>query len=339
MIVSDALVGASIVSFVLALILTLVVREIAKRNAVLDHPNHRSSHSAPVPRLGGLAIAAAAIVGSILAAQHLDGWLVPLGLGALILAVFGYVDDTRTLGPLPKYVLQLAAAILGAAALRPTFQFSLPPFDVQLGETLSFFIAVFWITAVINVYNFVDGVDGLAAGVGVLSVVGLVITGNGFASFFLLPLAGALLGFLVWNVNPGSIFMGDSGSQFVGFGLAVGALGPQGAAVGAVPVLIVFSPIIFDAAFTIVRRGVNRQNIIASHNEHLYQRLCQHGYSHRTVANFYYLFTGLAVLAAAGYANTEAPQRILYPLCMLILLLVYSMFVTALDRRVLSGVS
>lgn len=338
MILSQSVVVASIASFIVALGLTPFVREVARRNALLDHPNHRSSHKIPVPRLGGLAVSPAVIVGAIIAAQYLDGWLVPLGLGALLLAAFGYVDDTRGIGPLRKYAMQLAAASLGALALRPTIEFSIPPLDLQLGPIPSFFVAVFWITALINVYNFMDGVDGLAAGAGVLFVVALFIIGNGFASFYLLPLAGALLGFLAWNANPASIFMGDSGSQFVGFGLAIGALGPRGEPVDLVPALIIFSPFIFDAAFTIVRRARERKNIIASHNEHLYQRLVKQGYSHRTIANVYYFLCGGAMLAAVGYGATDGPQRILYPMAVLFLLSLYAFGVSAIERGIFKSV-
>lgn len=323
---------AALVAFVISIVLTPLVRELAKRHALLDIPNHRSSHTVPVPRLGGVAIGVATLTGAILAADYIGGYLVFMALAAILLSFLGFWDDTKTIGPILKYGVQVVAAVLAVAALRPTLLVSIPPIDFEINRLVGFVLAGLWITAFLNAYNFMDGVDGLAGGAGVIIAIGLVVIGGGFASFFLLPLVGALLGFLVWNINPASIFMGDSGSQFIGFLLAVGVLGPRGEAIQVVPALLLFSPILFDTGITLIRRLLRRENVFAGHREHLYQRLGEAGVAPRVVANVQCLLTAGACLAALGYVHTSGPQKLLYPFACVLVLVAYAGVVTAMER-------
>lgn len=324
---------AALVAFVISITLTPIIRDLAIKNALLDIPNHRSSHVVPVPRLGGMAIAVAALTGAIIAADYIGGWISIVGLAAILLVVLGFWDDAKTIGPFTKYGVQIVSAILAVAALEPRFLISLPSTDFELPRILGYVIAVVWITAFVNAYNFIDGVDGLSSGVGIVLIIGLVTLGSGFGSFFLLPLAGALLGFLTWNMNPATIFMGDSGSQFVGFALAVGALGPRGQLVHAVPVILLFSPILFDTGLTLTRRAIQGKNIFTGHNEHYYQRLGRAGVPARAVANIQYLLIAGSALAAVGYAQTEGSRKLLYPFLCLLALGSYAGAVTLLERR------
>src|SRR5699024_8715190 len=128
------------------------------------------------------------------------------------------------------------------------------------------------------------------------------------------------------------IFMGDSGSQFIGFVLAVGVLGPRGEAVNVVPALMLFSPILFDTGITLVRRALRRENIFSGHREHLYQRLGQAGVPARVVANIQYLLTAGACLAALGYVHTSGSQKVLYPFACVVVLVAYAGLVSVLQR-------
>lgn len=330
---------AFIIAFIISMTLTPIVRDLAVRNALLDIPNHRSSHVVPVPRLGGIAIAVATLSGAIIAADYIGGYLAFMGLAAILLSILGFWDDTKTLSPLMKYGVQLLSAVLAVIALKPVLLVSLPPLEFEIAHLLGYALAVIWITAFVNAYNFMDGVDGLAGGVGVIIALGLIAIGGGFASFFLLPLAAALMGFLAWNINPASIFMGDSGSQFVGFALAVGVLGPRGEAIQVIPALMIFSPVLFDTGLTLVRRAIRRENLFTGHREHLYQRLGTAGVPPRVVANVQYLLTAGGCLTAVGYSVTEGSQKLLYPFVCLIALCSYAVVVTLMERRVSAALS
>lgn len=277
----------------------LLARFAVGRN-LLDVPNLRSSHEVPTPRLGGVAILAGVWVGVVLARPE-GGW--PLLLAATLMWSVGLADDLSSLGFKTKAAAQ---AVLASALLL------LYPPDLLSGapgampKVLVFAVGVFWVVALSNAFNFMDGIDGITGGVAVISAISLAAI-VGEAGAFLPVLVGATLGFLVWNVSPASMFCGDSGSYFLGFGLAVVALYapvPEGAwsPLGFFGCAIVFTPYLFDTAYTLVRRLVAGKNVFSAHREHIYQRITPAVSMHRRTSNLYYgasVVAGFAALLAA----------------------------------------
>lgn len=275
----------------------VVARRFSDR--LIDVPNQRSSHTQPTPRGGGIAFVAAFLVTAALAAvliiDESDG--APSLVGGTILVLMplwavGTVDDMRGLSVRFRYLVQLIAAALAV------FLFgSFPGFDAQLGAPwLPAALSVIAFTALINFYNFMDGLDGLVGG---SCAVQLAF----FALYLHQPswwlLVAALVAFLWWNWPPAKIFMGDSGSTVLGGAVALGLLcAPDARAMwwaGAVT-----APLLGDAVFTLLRRLLRRENIFEAHKSHIYQRLNQAGWSHRRVASSYVALTSMiAALVAA----------------------------------------
>jgi UDP-N-acetylmuramyl pentapeptide phosphotransferase/UDP-N-acetylglucosamine-1-phosphate transferase len=308
---NERLLVAGLCAFLISLVLTPIVRLIARRRSALDQPNDRSSHAIPVPRLGGIAVVTGTVGGGLVAIQYVDLRIALIGCAGVLLAAIGFVDDLKPISPLQKYVAQVTAALASAFAVAPTLAVNLFDFEVRFNGLSANLVAALWILVIINALNFMDGIDGLAAGVG--AIVGFAIPAltNGAGAFMLLPLAAALLGFLAWNTSPASIFMGDVGSQFVGLVLAVGSLHWPAGDVRLVPVLIIFAPLLFDTGYTLLRRLYLRQNIFRAHRTHLYQRLVAIGYTHRGVANLYYCMTAISLGLAVAFVNSRTVFQII----------------------------
>jgi UDP-N-acetylmuramyl pentapeptide phosphotransferase/UDP-N-acetylglucosamine-1-phosphate transferase len=272
---------------------------------MLDLPNERGSHALPTPRGGGLAIVAVVSAAALLAAVLHPESLRPLAgviLPALAVAVVSWCDDVRSVPIRVRFAVHLAAAVAATAVLGPVERIELGSFGAFDLGVAAWPLTVFWIVGLINAFNFMDGIDGIAgitalAGGAALAaaawISGATAIGAVAAAF-----AAASLGFLMWNWPPARVFMGDVGSTFCGMLLTVLPL-----AVGTdakprvVPVAVfVMWPFIFDTAYTIVRRMLNRENIFRPHRSHLYQRLAIAGWPHRAVSG---LYGSLAAMAGA----------------------------------------
>jgi Fuc2NAc and GlcNAc transferase len=289
--------------------LTGLVRRYALARSVVDVPNERSSHRAPTPRGGGLAIVAAVLAGT------LAGWaagVVPGDLaaacvvGGFAVATVGWLDDHRPLPPSTRAMVHLLAAVAALVALCGAPELDLGAARLATGPVASV-LAVLGIVWAINLYNFMDGIDGLAGtqvaitgGAGCLL---LTLAGRPGVAFVAALLAGAGLGFLVWNWQPARIFMGDVGSGTLGFLLAVVALGSERA--GGPPVLLwimMLGVFVVDATATLVRRVWRGERWYAAHRSHAYQRLVRSGWSHRRVTTAVLLVdVALAALAYIGW--------------------------------------
>lgn len=276
-------------SFVASIALTWWMATRAAHLFPHDEPNPRSLHVHPVPRTGGIAIMAAVTAAGAL----LQASLAVLGC-AFALAVVSFVDDR---GGLPAHVRFLAhgAAAAGWLAL------ALPGAPAWLLPVL--FLAIVWVT---NLYNFMDGMDGLAGGMTAFGfgayAIGFWLAGEAASALFSASVAAAALGFLWFNFHPARIFMGDVGSIPLGFLAA--AVGLHGWRDGAWPIwfpVAVFSPFIFDATVTLLRRAARGERIWEAHRTHYYQRLVQLGWGHRNTALAEYaLMAGCAVVALAA---------------------------------------
>src|ERR687893_2910172 len=279
----------------------LLVRFAVGRN-LLDVPNLRSSHEAPTPRLGGVAIFLGMLAG--VALLRPEGLWPLLAAAALIWAV-GLADDLSSLHFGVKAALQALAAVGLMLFYPPTILSDAPG---VLGALL-FVVGLFWIVALINAFNFMDGIDGFTGGVALVNALFLAPL-VGPAGGFLPALVGATAGFLIWNVNPASIFIGDSGAYFLGFSLAAVALyapalsGQVWTPLNFLACVVVFTPYLFDTAYTLVRRwrtGAGK-SIFLAHREHIYQRITPTTGMHRRTSNLYYgasVVAGLAALLVA----------------------------------------
>ncbi len=308
---TDPLSSPILLGFLCAAGATMLVRHLAITRNLMDHPNVRSSHTMPVPRLGGIAI----VLGTLAGAAVAEGTSHPRAailLGtALVLFVMGLADDLRPMGPAWKYMIQVAMGIVLIAVVRPDVQVLLPGWSWHLPGALAAIFGVMWMSSLANAVNFMDGIDGIVAGVATLTAVGLVPFVHADALPLLVGLAAASAGFLVWNTHPASIFMGDSGSQFIGFTLAGVFLLQTDGTVEIIPGLLLFAPFLFDTALTLVRRLRAGENPFAAHRGHLYQRLTTAGWSHRTVAILYAMGAGLGGVAAGAYTVAAWPTQAL----------------------------
>ena len=293
-----------------ALALVPVLVRFAIGRDLLDVPNARSSHEIPTPRLGGLAV-----IAGVWAAAPLAGVSFLFLATATLAGVVGLLDDFVDL----KFWMKAAGQATAAFVLL----FLAPP---PIGEAAGPFwpimllFGVVWILAVVNAYNFMDGIDGIAGGTAILNALFLAVLVGATAGLGLAALAAAVGGFMLWNVSPARIFLGDSGSHFVGFFLGAVALytepvvGRAGDTYG--PYLAfavaaaVFAPFLFDTAFTLVRRAMARKNVFAAHREHIYQKITPDPAKHRQVSNVYFAFSTVAGLAAL-LASSGTPLRLL----------------------------
>lgn len=275
----------------------LLVRFAVGRN-LLDLPNLRSSHEVPTPRLGGIAIILAAWAG--MAILRPEGAL-PLLVAATLVGLVGLADDLSGLGFKTKAAAQTVIAA-GLLFFYPPEILSEGPLGVAM-----FVVGVFWIVALSNAFNFMDGIDGFTGGVALVNMLFLApLIGDARVAF--VALAGATAGFLIWNINPASIFIGDSGAYFLGFGLAAFALYAPVPTEGWTPpgflaCVVVFTPYLFDTGYTLVRRFMAGKNVFSAHREHIYQRITPTTAMHRRTSNLYYgasVFAGFAALLVAN---------------------------------------
>jgi Fuc2NAc and GlcNAc transferase len=284
---------------------TSLVRRYAITRSLVDVPNVRSSHNVPTPRGGGLAIAV--VVSAGVAFQTIIGGLrheVGIGLlgGGGLIALVGWIDDHSDLRPRWRATAQFVAAIwfvfwVGAP---PSLWFG--PWSLPLSAAAPA-VAVFGLVWLTNLFNFMDGIDGIAGGesLSVGAVGGLLLLAAGASDLagtaFLV--AAASLGFLFWNWAPARIFMGDVGSGFVGF--ILGALATASDQAGAVPLmvwLLLMAVFVFDATVTLLRR-LGREPFYEAHRRHAYQRAVAAGASHGTVAGCVLTLNALLAVAAA----------------------------------------
>jgi UDP-N-acetylmuramyl pentapeptide phosphotransferase/UDP-N-acetylglucosamine-1-phosphate transferase len=226
--------------------------------------------------------------------------------GATIVAVVSWIDDLRNLPSLVRLLAHSLAAVVAIVAIQPWPAVDLP----LLGQfPLGWFgypLAFLWIVGMINIYNFMDGIDGLAGGQAVVAAVGWVLIGwwSGQADVLLLAalLGASSLGFLGHNWPPARIFMGDVGSTFLGYSFAALSLlaGQRDPGAFAIGILLLW-PFLFDAGLTILRRLRKGENILASHRSHLYQRLVIVKHNHLVVTVGYILLAAAGVLAAVAW--------------------------------------
>jgi UDP-GlcNAc:undecaprenyl-phosphate GlcNAc-1-phosphate transferase len=344
------------VAFVLSLLfgalLTPIVRALARQYGVLDHArSSRKIHGRPIPRLGGIAIVLAFYVpmvglllfhggvGTLFLAerQHVIG----LFVGGISIALLGLYDDLRGANAWKKFLVQFAVAgLLYALGFR--IEILANPFGepITLGWVGMPF-TVLWVVGVINAINLIDGLDGLAGGVALVAVVTTFLVsiqrGHPLMMLFSSALAGSILGFLFYNFNPASIFMGDTGSMFLGFVLATTAIQTNQKASTAVAVLIPGIALglpIMDTLLAIGRRAIRGRPLFQADKEHIHHRLMALGLSHRQTVLVLYGFC--VILGAAAlvltFTNSGQSALLLVVLAIVAFLFLRSLGYVRLDR-------
>ena len=310
----DKYIVVFLVGLVVTYLLTPVVRSMAIRFGVVDLPDARRPHKSLTARGGGVAVVfgvhAACLVAVLISGPMLAGaldllWWQKFAMASLVLLVVGVIDDVRGMRPLIKLGGQVAAALI--------MWFSGTRFGLLLGYNLpapvDCALVVIWLVAIINAFNLIDGLDGLASGLAIISAVGLcgilLMQQSPGEVLLLLGFIGACLGFLRYNFNPASIFLGDTGSMFIGFTLGVVSLQTFNKNTFlismAIPIMVLGVPI-YDALLAIWRRSVRswvsgknggtKRGIMQPDVEHLHHRLSKSGLSTKRVATFLYLLNG-----------------------------------------------
>lgn len=260
------------------------IRLHARRVGLIDYPNPRSSHRAPTPRGGGVGIVLGAAAGLAVASAMgapPDFRTIAIVTAAVGVACVGLIDDVRALRPGPKLLAQTVAAVLVVSTTGPILDTSLPhglSWDAR--TAIEWVISIAWICGVTNFFNFMDGIDGLAAGQGIASLAGVLIAGWASDASLVAVCAGAAsVAFLAHNWSPARIFMGDVGSGFLGFLLAaLPFLAPEyqrGRA--AIAVAIGLTLFLVDPIETLIRRAHARKPLTSAHREHRYQQLVAPG--------------------------------------------------------------
>ncbi len=294
------------------IVLTPFIIKLAFKIKALDYQDERKVHSKTMPRLGGLAIYLSFLLGyflfdirSLLPKEHLTSFMDAYLLSSFIMVVLGVLDDIFQLSAVFKALVQVAAAIIlvsfGGFVIDQIFLPLLPP--INLGA-LGFLFTVFWIVGITNSINLIDGLDGLSSGITSISflTIALIALWQGETLIALLSflLLGSTLGFLVHNFHPAKIFMGDTGSLFLGFSVAVlSMMGYKYIAFVSfiVPLLILTVPI-FDTAWAILRRLIKGQSPFKPDRGHLHHRLLDRQYGHvKTVLTLYAIAGSFAATA------------------------------------------
>lgn len=309
---------APLVSALVTLVLTFILMTGKTGLIVRDIPNERSLHSVPIPRVGGIALMAGVLSGWALLMPFLVWWIFLPAAGLFALSL---LDDMRNLSPqirLAGHFFAALVALLGANVPLPWF--------------VPVLLFIVWMT---NLYNFMDGADGLAGGMAWFGFggygIGAWLGGDAMFALLSFSVAAAALGFLVFNFHPAKVFMGDAGSIPLGFLAAV--FGVSGWQAGYWPFwfpLLMFSPFAADATVTLFKRARRGERLSQAHRSHYYQHLVQMGWGHRNTALAEYALMLLACLSALwGIGMAQTGQAYL----LLGWVMVYLVLMASVDRR------
>lgn len=330
----DSIKILTIVSTLISLILTPFIKNFAISINAVDIPrDKRKIHKKPIPLLGGMAIYLSFAITMLLKEGSLGKSEIGILIGATIIVIGGLIDDLKDIRPWQKLLFQVSAAVVlilfGVEIAVVTNPFPSNSLFLKLGW-LSIPITIFWVVGITNAINLIDGVDGLAAGVAFIcsATIFIIAALNGRREAALLTaiLSGAIFGFLPYNFNPASIFMGDTGAQLLGFLLSAislkGTIKSATAFAIAVPILAFGLPI-YDTLFAMIRRKINGKPIMQADRGHLHHRLLDMGLSQKQVVIIMYLTS--AVLGGISIiAMQMSTTRSYFLLTIVILIIVFA---------------
>ncbi|WP_051412048.1 glycosyltransferase family 4 protein [Halonatronum saccharophilum] len=313
----------------MALLLTPMVKRFAFVIGAVDYPNQRKVHNGAMPRLGGLAIYISFLVNSLVFLE-LSSEFRAILLGSVVILVIGLIDDIKGMKAKNKLFGQILATV-------PIILYSLqidlvshPISGVILTGPLAIPITILWVVGLINAVNLIDGLDGLAGGVATISAlaIGLISFGQGnlVVAALALILAGSTVGFLRYNFNPAQIFMGDTGSMFLGYILAtvslIGAVKSATAVTILVPVIVMGVPI-FDTSFAFIRRLINGKHPFKPDKEHLHHRFLNFGLNQKQTVLTIYLVSLIFAVSAVLLAKYQSSMILLVVVGILALLFMW----------------
>ena len=278
-----------LILFCLSFSFTLIVKKIAIKKSLVAKISERSSHTVPTPHGGGIAIALTWFIGIsyLYYVNDINTSLYYALMVGIIISVVSYFDDLFELSAKLRLLVQASVSILGLYFLGGLEQIDLIAFSID-NSILTNIFAFFLIIWFINLYNFLDGIDGYAGSQAVfLGLAGYILFGD---SHFLV-LVSASLGFLVWNWHKAKIFMGDVGSTLLGYNIAIFLIYYQNTnesfeGTSILVWIILFGIFVFDATYTLIRRKLNGERISEAHKKHAYQRLNQSGWAHDKVVKY-----------------------------------------------------
>lgn len=318
------------IAFIIALLATLVltypIKKLAIKWGAIDLPNHRKIHTKITPRLGGLAIFLGAFLGALYLQPHHEH-LPEIFLGAIVIVITGALDDRYSIRPVIKLTGQLIAASFLISSGLIIERITLPFFGmVDLGF-ISVLVTVLWVVGITNAINLIDGLDGLATGVTTIALASMfimaIIDVQIMAAYLSIVLIGANLGFLYHNFYPAKIYMGDTGSNFLGYMIAVVSilgLFKNIALFGFIIPIIILAVPIFDTLFAIVRRAKNKENIMMADNKHLHYQLLNKGFSHPKTVLIIYAFSAIFGAMAVLLSNASVTVALIITFLVLALL-------------------
>ena len=315
---------AFLLAFITAFVITPYTIRLARKVGAVDIPNDRRVNKTAMPRLGGLAVIAGFVMSAIylvitmkvenkidFISEGLDKKILGVFLGGIILTIICFMDDVKGIKPLVKLAGQLLAAIIVASCgvLIDNFEIPFKGNSIIINEVFSYILTIGWIVGITNAINLIDGLDGLSSGITLIACISLLIifSLNGsplIAIILITALAGGIVGFLPYNFNPAKTFIGDVGSNFMGFAIAVisilGVAKTYTAIVIIAPIIVLALPI-FDTIWAIIRRIVKSKSIkgvFKADKGHLHHKLMARGYTQKQAVLILYGITATLGMVA-----------------------------------------
>ena len=317
-----------------------------QRVRIMDVPNQRSSHKVPIPKSGGIVVVITFLIGvlaiwffgdsTMIKKTYFFGFL----FSAILVSVISFYDDLKARPFFLKLTGQVIAASIAILFGVVIHSISLPFLGmVQLG-IIGYIITFFWIVGLTNAYNFMDGLNGMAAGQAVITSLFLCFIsfsqGSTFVYIICYTIISGCLGFMVFNFPKAKLFMGDVGSAFLGFVFAtlaiIAALYDHSHTSLFVIPLLMFN-YIYDTAFTFVRRLINKENVSAAHRTHLYQLFNRLGYTHFAVSCFQFCLCIAQGIGAIIMVNIQGSQRVFIFVPFLLFQIAYSIVITRKAKK------
>lgn len=305
-----------IIKFLLTILSTFLLVYPVKRLAiyfkVMDIPNSRKVHKKPIPRLGGLAIVLGTYISLFLFNPSHENLLVYF-IGSLIIAITGVLDDILTLTPIVKLLGQFLATIVLIFDGVIIEKLNIPFIGIiELAPIVSIVITLVWIVGITNAINLIDGLDGLASGVSIIALISILVMAvmdeRIFVVYLCISLIGSNIGFLIHNFYPAKIYMGDTGSLFLGYSIAVisilGLFKKITLFSFVIPIILLAVPI-FDTLFAILRRALNREKIMQPDKKHIHHQFLAAGFSHRTTVLIIYLISAVFGMLAIIFSKAS----------------------------------
>lgn len=333
-----------VVALSISYLLTPIIQSRALKLGVLDRPSKRKIHQEPVPRLGGVSIYVSLFLTSLIFmaaywkySTFFIGTFALLGIiaGGTIIFFLGLLDDIEPIPAVIKLLIQIFAASVGwflgiriLSLSNPLYHADFLLFKLSVGDQVihfdplwSYILTIIWVVGITNAINLLDGMDGLATGVCLISALAIWAVSLDFrisqpaGALMAATLSGGLLGFLRWNFNPARIFLGDSGAYLTGFvlaSLAVGVVSKKVAFAIMTPVLVlIFALPIVDTLFAVIRRTINRKSILEPDRGHLHHRMLAFGLSQKIASYFFYLISAISGLVATYLVSIKSTYRFL----------------------------